>query len=43
MEFAAMAKLDEAQAEFETSLRIDPNSQPAKQALGVVKQMKSGR
>ncbi|HEY3940717.1 MAG TPA: tetratricopeptide repeat protein, partial [Bryobacteraceae bacterium] len=41
MELAAMARLDEAQTEFETALRIDPQSQPAKQGLEVVRAMKA--
>ena len=40
MELAQMARLDEAQAEFDTALRIDPNSQPARQALQVLKAMR---
>ena len=39
---AQLARLDEAQAEFETALRIDPKSEPAKQTLEVLKLMKSG-
>ena len=38
---ARLARLDEAQAEFETSLRIDPKSEPAKQTLEVLKLMKA--
>jgi tetratricopeptide (TPR) repeat protein len=41
MELAALARLDEAQAEFETALRIDPKSQPAKQGLEAVRAMKA--
>jgi tetratricopeptide (TPR) repeat protein len=43
MELAAMAKLEEAQAEFETSLRIDPKSQPARQAIEVVRAMRTSK
>jgi tetratricopeptide (TPR) repeat protein len=41
MALAQLARLDEAQAEFETSLRIDPKSEPAKQALDVLRAMKN--
>jgi tetratricopeptide (TPR) repeat protein len=40
MVLAKMARLDEAQAEFETALRIDPKSEPARQTLEVLKMMK---
>jgi len=43
MELAQMARLDEAKAEFETALRIDPNSQPAKQAMSVLQAMRGGK
>ena len=38
---AQLARLDEAQAELETSLRIDPKSEPAKQTLEVLKAMRN--
>jgi tetratricopeptide (TPR) repeat protein len=38
---AQLARLDEAQAEFETALRIDPKSEPARQTLEVLKLMKT--
>jgi tetratricopeptide (TPR) repeat protein len=38
---AQLSRLDEAQAEFETSLRIDPRSEPARQTLEVLKAMKN--
>jgi tetratricopeptide (TPR) repeat protein len=41
MELAQMAHLDEAKVEFETALRIDPNSQPAKQGMQVLQAMKA--
>jgi len=40
MALAELARLDEAQAEFETSLRIDPQSEPARQAMDVIRAMK---
>jgi tetratricopeptide (TPR) repeat protein len=40
MALAEMARLDEAKAEFEISLRIDPKSEPAKQAMDVLRAMK---
>jgi len=43
MELAAMARLDEAQVEFERSLRIDPKSEPARQGMDVLKVMKTGK
>jgi len=43
MELAQMARLDEAKVEFETALRIDPNSQPAKQGMQVLQAMKAGK
>jgi tetratricopeptide (TPR) repeat protein len=43
MALAQLARLDEAKAEFETSLRIDPKSEPAKQAMDVLRAMKSSR
>jgi tetratricopeptide (TPR) repeat protein len=41
MELAQMARLDEAEAEFEIALKIDPNSQPAKQAISVLRTMRA--
>jgi tetratricopeptide (TPR) repeat protein len=41
MELAQMARLDEAEAEFEIALKIDPNSQPAKQASSVLRTMRA--
>ncbi len=43
MELAQMAHLDEAKTEFETALRIDPNSQPAKQGMQVLQGMKAAK
>lgn len=43
MELAAQGKLDEAKSEFEISLRIDPKSEPAHQAIDVVRAMKQAR
>jgi tetratricopeptide (TPR) repeat protein len=43
MELAQMAHLDEAKTEFETALRIDPNSQPAKQGMQVLQAMKAAK
>ena len=43
MELAQMAHLDEAKVEFETALRIDPNSQPAKQGMQVLQAMKAAK
>lgn len=43
MELAGMGKLEEARSEFETSLRIDPKSEPAKQAIDVVRAMKAAK
>ncbi len=40
MVLAKMARLDEAQAEFEVALKIDPKSEPARQTLEVLKLMK---
>ena len=40
---ARLARLDEAQAELEASLRIDPKSEPAKQTLEVLKAMIKGK
>ncbi len=40
MELAQISRLDEARTEFQTALRIDPNSQPAKQAMQVLQAMK---
>ncbi len=37
MAFARMEKLDESQVEFETILRLDPNSEQAKQAIEAIK------
>jgi tetratricopeptide (TPR) repeat protein len=37
MAFARMERLDESQAEFETILRLDPNSQTARQAIDAIK------
>jgi tetratricopeptide (TPR) repeat protein/mono/diheme cytochrome c family protein len=37
MELAAMARLDEAQQEFERALRIDPKSEPARQWMEMLK------
>jgi len=37
MTFARMERLDESQAEFETILRLDPNAQPAKEAIEAIK------
>jgi tetratricopeptide (TPR) repeat protein len=43
MELAQMARLDEAKAEFETALRMDPNSQPAKQGMQVLQAMQAAK
>jgi Flp pilus assembly protein TadD len=40
LELAGMARLDEARVELETALRIDPDSQPAKQTMQVLNTMK---
>jgi tetratricopeptide (TPR) repeat protein len=37
---AQLARLEEAQAELETALRIDPKSEPARQTMDVLKLMK---
>lgn len=43
MAFARMERLDESQSEFETILRIDPDSQIAKQAIEAIKARRSSR
>lgn len=40
MELAQLARLDEAQKEFEAALRIDPKSEPARQAMDVLRGMR---
>ncbi|MDQ2899520.1 MAG: tetratricopeptide repeat protein [Acidobacteriota bacterium] len=40
MAFARMERLDESQAQFESILRVDPSSEPAKQAIEAIKARK---
>ena len=42
-ELASLARLDEAEVELETALRIDPKSEPARQTMDVLKAMRGGK